>query len=220
MSQFYTTIIHPIRKHFSLSCNDYCVLDTIMRMQNNESHWCYMSKDTMANDVDLSKQAVLNIITKLVEKELIVKNPATKHLKVSVLFLEYLNDYKKFTDGKETLLERSKNFTESGKKTLPNNKLVEFMDLLSSDFETTKQTIINTNNKKTFIRPTAEQINEYSKEIGFTLDGSQFIDHYEARGWLIGKNPMKDWKAAVRTWKRNSNQFTPTTQQTTKISLK
>ena len=199
MSQFYTTIIHPVRKDFKLSCNEYCVLDTIMRMQNNESHWCYMSKDTMANDLDLSKQAVLNIITKLVEKELIVKNPATKHLKVSVLFLEYLNDYKKFTDGKETLLERSKNFTETGKKTLPNN---------------------NTNNKNTFIRPTAEQINEYSKEIGFTLDGSQFIDHYEARGWLIGKNPMKDWKAAVRTWKRNSNQFTPTTQQTTKISLK
>ncbi len=53
MSQFYTTIIHPIRKHFSLSCNDYCVLDTIMRMQNNESHWCYMSKDTMANEHNL-----------------------------------------------------------------------------------------------------------------------------------------------------------------------
>ncbi len=199
MSQFYTTIIHPIRKHFSLSCNEYCVLDTIMRMQNNESHWCYMSKDTMANDLDLSKQAVLNIITKLVEKELIVKNPATKHLRIASVFLDYLNDYKKFTDGKETLLERSKNFTETGKKTLPNN---------------------NTNNKNTFIRPTAEQINEYSKEIGFTLDGSQFIDHYEARGWLIGKNPMKDWKAAVRTWKRNSNQFTTQQSQTTKISLK
>ena len=199
MSQFYTTIIHPIRKHFSLSCNEYCVLDTIMRMQNNESHWCYMSKDTMANDLDLSKQAVLNIITKLVEKDLIVKNPATKHLRIASVFLEYLNDYKKFTDGKETLLERSKNFTETGKKTLPNN---------------------NTNNKNTFIRPTAEQINEYSKEIGFTLDGSQFIDHYEARGWLIGKNPMKDWKAAVRTWKRNSSSFTTIQTQTTKISLK
>jgi hypothetical protein len=31
---------------------------------------------------------------------------------------------------------------------------------------------------------------------------------------------MKDWKAAVRTWKRNSNQFTPIQTQTTKISLK
>ena len=199
MSQFYTTIIHPIRKHFSLSCNDYCVLDTIMRMQNNESHWCYMSKDTMANDLDLSKQAVLNIITKLVEKELIVKNPATKHLRIASVFLDYLNDYKKFTDGKESLQIESKNFTETGKKSLPNN---------------------NTNNNNTFIRPTAEQVNEYSKEIGFTLDGSQFIDHYEARGWLIGKNPMKDWKAAVRTWKRNSSSFTTIQTQTTKISLK
>ncbi len=199
MSQFYTTIIHPIRKHFSLSCNDYCVLDTIMRMQNNESHWCYMSKDTMANDLDLSKQAVLNIITKLVEKELVVKNPVTKHLRIASVFLDYLNDYKKFTNGIETLLERSKNFTENGKKTLPNN---------------------NTNNKNTFIRPNSKEVNEYAESIGFNLQGDQFIDHYEARGWLIGKNPMKDWKAAVRTWKRNSNQFTPTTQQTTKISLK
>ena len=158
-----------------------------------------MSKDTMANDLDLSKQAVLNIITKLVDKELIVKNPATKHLRITSVFLDSVNDYKKFTDGKETLLERSNNFTETGKKTLPNN---------------------NTNNKNTFIRPKAEEINEYSKEIGFTLDGSQFIDHYEARGWLIGKNPMKDWKAAVRTWKRNSSNFTTTPTQTIKISLK
>jgi hypothetical protein len=158
-----------------------------------------MSKDTMANDLDLSKQAVLNIITKLVEKELVVKNPVTKHLRIASVFLDYLNDYKKFTNGIETLLERSKNFTENGKKTLPNN---------------------NTNNKNTFIRPNSKEVNEYAESIGFNLQGDQFIDHYEARGWLIGKNPMKDWKAAVRTWKRNSNQFTPTTQQTTKISLK
>ena len=199
MSQFYTTIIHPIRKHFSLTCNDYCVLDTVLRMQNNESNWCYMSKDTMANDLDLSKQAVLNIIGKLIDKELIVKNPATKHLRVGTTFIEYLNDYRKFTDGKETLQIESRNFTESGKKTLPNN---------------------NTNNKNTFIRPKAEEVNAYAIEIGFTLDGSQFIDHYEARGWLIGKNPMKDWKAAVRTWKRNSSTFNTIQTQTTKISLK
>lgn len=199
MSQFYTTIIHPVRKEFKLSCNEYCVLDTIMRMQNNESHWCYMSKETMAKDLDLSKQSVINIINSLIDKELVYKSPATKHLRVTSVFLDSLNDYKKFTDGKDSLQIESKKFTETGKKSLPNN---------------------NTNNKNTFIRPTAEQVNEYSKEIGFTLDGSQFIDHYEARGWLIGKNPMKDWKAAVRTWKRNSNQFTPITQQTTKISLK
>lgn len=199
MSQFYTTIIHPVRKEFKLSCNEYCVLDTIMRMQNNESHWCYMSKDTMAADLDLSKQSVLNIINSLITKELVYKNASTKHLRVTSLFLDYLNDYKKFTDGKETLQIESKNFTETGKKTLPNN---------------------NTNNKSTFIRPSVETISSYATELGFVLDANHFYDHYEARGWMIGKNPMKDWKAAVRTWKRNSSNFTTTTTQTTKITLK
>lgn len=200
MSQFYTTIIHPVRKEFKLSCNEYCVLDTIMRMQNNESHWCYMSKETMGKDLDLSKQTIMNIINSLLEKELVQKSIATRHLRVTSVFMEYLNDYKKFTNGKESLPEHTKNFTEIGIKSLPNN---------------------NTNNKNTFIRPTAELVNQYSKEIAFTLDASQFIDHYEARGWLIGKNPMKDWKAAVRTWKRNSNQFGNNLESTsTKIKLK
>ena len=75
---------------------------------------------------------------------------------------------------------------------------------------------------KKFLKPTASEINDYAKEIGFTsLDGSYFLDHYESNGWLVGKNPMKDWKAAVRTWKRNSSKFT-TNQDTnnTKIKLK
>lgn len=200
MSQFYTTIIHPVRKHFELSCNEYCVLDTIMRMQNNESNWCYMSRETMAKDLDLSKQSILNIINKLIDLGLLTRNVSTKHLRVTALFQEHINNYKNFTDGKESLLEQSKNFTETGKKTLPNN---------------------NTNNKNTFIRPKPEQVTEYAKELGFVLDGNHFVDHYEARGWLIGKNPMKDWKAAVRTWKRNSSTFTTNTPtQTTKISLK
>jgi hypothetical protein len=82
------------------------------------------------------------------------------------------------------------------------------------------------NIKKTkFIRPTANEIDLYAKEIGFlTLDPSYFIDHYESNGWLIGKNPMKDWKATVRTWKRNSSKFNttnvPTNKITTQIKLK
>ena len=200
MSQFYTTIIHPVRKHFQISCNEYCVLDTIMRMQNNESNWCYMSRETMAKDLDLSKQSILNIINKLIDLGLLTRNVSTKHLRVTALFQEHINNYKNFTDGKETLLEQSKNFTETGKKTLPNN---------------------NTNNNNTFIKPNSKEVNEYAKSIGFELQGDQFFDHYEARGWMIGKNKMKDWKAAVRTWKRNSSTFTTNTPtQTTKISLK
>jgi hypothetical protein len=86
-----------------------------------------------------------------------------------------------------------------------------------SNTNTSKLYIKNTK----FIRPTASEVNEYAKEIGFiSLDSSYFLDHYDSNGWLVGKNPMKDWKAAVRTWKRNSSKFNTEVSQTTKIKLK
>lgn len=58
--------------------------------------------------------------------------------------------------------------------------------------------------RKNFKKPTIEEIENYCKERNNNINASQFYDFYEARGWLIGKNKMKDWKAAVRTWERNS----------------
>jgi hypothetical protein len=85
-------------------------------------------------------------------------------------------------------------------------------------------TSINNTNKiynKKFVKPTPKEVNDYAKEINFNLDGDYFCDWNEARGWLVSKNPMKDWKAAIRTWKRNGSKFiTATDSQNTKIKLK
>lgn len=54
-----------------------------------------------------------------------------------------------------------------------------------------------------FFKPTPEEVTGYAKTIGFELDGGSFCDHYEAKGWVIGKSPMRSWQAAVRTWKKN-----------------
>ncbi|WP_343274631.1 hypothetical protein [Ligaoa zhengdingensis] len=54
--------------------------------------------------------------------------------------------------------------------------------------------------KGRFVRPTVEEVKEYCFERGNGIDPVAFVDHYEAKGWKIGKSPMKDWKAAVRTW--------------------
>ena len=54
-----------------------------------------------------------------------------------------------------------------------------------------------------FIPPTLDQVSAYCRERGNTIDPQHFIDHYSANGWKVGRNPMKDWKAAVRTWERN-----------------
>lgn len=55
------------------------------------------------------------------------------------------------------------------------------------------------------IKPSADLVRSYALSIGYDLDGEQFIDFYQTKGWRVGKNPMVDWKAAVRTWKRMAN---------------
>ena len=57
--------------------------------------------------------------------------------------------------------------------------------------------------RKRFTPPTLEEVQAYCLERNNTIDPQQFIDYYTSNGWLVGKNKMKDWKAAVRTWERN-----------------
>ena len=77
--------------------------------------------------------------------------------------------------------------------------------------------LISTNNnngkiKKTrFIPPSAQEVNDYIQEKGYTIDAQSFVDYNEARGWMIGKNKMKDWKAGVRTWVNNQKKFNNST---------
>ena len=58
--------------------------------------------------------------------------------------------------------------------------------------------------KGVFIKPSGDEVSEYAKGIGYQLDGAEFVDYYESKGWMIGRNPMKDWRAAVRTWKQRA----------------
>lgn len=56
--------------------------------------------------------------------------------------------------------------------------------------------------KKRFRPPTVEEVEAYCFERNNKVDAERFVDYYTANGWRVGKNPMKDWKAAVRNWER------------------
>ena len=61
---------------------------------------------------------------------------------------------------------------------------------------------------KIFVRPSLEEVRAYCLERKNNIDPEAFMDHYESNGWKIGgRSAMKDWKAAVRTWEKNSFQF-------------
>lgn len=56
---------------------------------------------------------------------------------------------------------------------------------------------------KMFQKPTLEEVAAYCKERNNGVDPQAWIDYYTSNGWKVGRNCMKDWKAAVRTWERN-----------------
>lgn len=73
--------------------------------------------------------------------------------------------------------------------------------------------------KKRFKIPTLEEVRAYCQERKNNIDPERFIDYYTAKGWKIGKEPMKDWKAAVRTWEKNNfnDRQTPAPQANTEF---
>ena len=87
--------------------------------------------------------------------------------------------------------------------------------LVSQETNTINNKYINTNNnintkkeiyKERFKKPSLEEVKEYCLERNNNVDAEAFINHYESKGWYIGKTKMKDWKAAVRTWEKNNRQ--------------
>lgn len=66
----------------------------------------------------------------------------------------------------------------------------------------------NSNNKKkgTFVPPTFTEVETYCLESGHKIDINAFIDFYTSKNWFVGKNKMKDWKAAVRSWERRDKE--------------
>lgn len=62
----------------------------------------------------------------------------------------------------------------------------------------------NTNSCGRMKKPTIEEVRSYIEEKGYNVDPERFYDFYESNGWKVGKNPMKDWKATVRTWSKNN----------------
>lgn len=68
---------------------------------------------------------------------------------------------------------------------------------------------INNNNIGRFAPPTVKEVAAYCQERGNNISPEAFIDYYSSKGWMIGKNKMKDWKAAVRNWERRQKAEEP-----------
>ncbi len=98
----------------------------------------------------------------------------------------------------ETKLKPNRNQTET--KPEPNDNVnVNDNDIKENTLKGVKE--------KRFAPPTPENVREYCREMGYThVDADRFVDFYSTKGWMVGKNHMKDWKAATRNWERSQRQ--------------
>ena len=98
---------------------------------------------------------------------------------------------------------RPKNQTETKQK--PNRNQTETIMHPNVNVNVNENVNVNDKEKKKdrfFQKPSVQDVADYCKERNNSVDAQTFFDFYEAKGWMIGKEKMRDWKAAVRTWER------------------
>lgn len=154
----------------------------------------------LAEFMQCSQPTASAAIKSLYEKELIKKDEIVTEYGRRVFYYctdeggEKENDegvHKKFMDGVNKNFMPKYNNEEYNNKKGDNNKSLSHKKGEEKPYR--------------FVKPTIEQVAAYIQEKGLHFDAEHFFDYYESKGWMIGKNHMKDWKAACRTWEHQRN---------------
>lgn len=105
---------------------------------------------------------------------------------------------------KRRIFTESRRNNVSGKNQYSNKPLKESGHMTSHmENENENENVVKSRSKKGFIKPTIEEVKLYCKERNNSVSATKWINHYISNGWMVGKNKMKDWKAAVRTWENS-----------------
>ena len=136
-----------------------------------------------------SNKKVINFLEMLESDEMLIKKSDSK--KTLITIVNY--DKYQFLDDKKATVKRQQSISEATQKHTNNNY---------------KQLINNDNNigekSSRFIPPTLEEVQTYCFERSNNVDAQRWYDFYSSKGWYVGKNKMKDWKAAIRTWEKDT----------------
>ena len=166
---------------------------------DDEEHGCYASNKYFSDFFKLTTQRVSQIINSLSTKGFISityeyqgKEIERRTLKINRPPYPEIDVSNKFDRYQENFKEGIKNIKEGYQENFKDN------NTYINNTNNNKKEI----NKENFKKPTLEEVQEYCRERGNTIDAEYFIDYYESKGWLVGKTKMKDWKAAIRLWEK------------------
>lgn len=104
--------------------------------------------------------------------------------------------------------EDNQNITETAQNITEDNPKVK--ESKAKESKPIKKTPVGEKkNASRFSAPTVDEVRAYAQEKGFSIDPEHFVDYYTSNGWRVGRNPMKDWRATVRTWASRDRAQTP-----------
>ena len=198
---YYAIIPANIRYDESIPPNAKLLYGEITALCNAEGY-CWASNKYFADLYGVTLRTIANWLRSLSEKgyiksEVFYKNGSKEVDKRFITILQYPHENNFSTYGKDFQYPHENNFSTPHEKNFTDN---------NTSINTTSN---NTNEyidkppRKRFTPPSREEVQAYCIERNNNVDAERFIDYYTSNGWMVGKNHMKDWKSAVRTWERN-----------------
>ena len=180
---YYAIIPANIRYDADLTANAKLLYGEITALCN-EKGYCWATNEYFANLYGVSKTSISKWISSLIQKEYIFSETIYK-------------------DGTKEILNRYLRIVKDPIEEKLNRGIEEKL----KDNNTSINNTINKKEiyKERFKKPTLEEVKEYCEERNNGIDAETFINFYESKGWMVGKNKMKDWKASVRTWEKSRN---------------
>lgn len=155
-------------------------------------YWTYSSNKAFRKIFPyLSSSQIDTALKKLVEAGLVIRGNYNKSAYDRTIW------YAVTKNGK-SIYQKSKMESKEIQNGIPENR--EPIPDIVPDIETNNSNNVRISASR-FTPPTQDEVEEYAKEKGYTgFSAERFIAYYESNGWKVGRNPMKDWRAAVRGW--------------------
>ena len=150
----------------------------------------------LSNDTGMSIQEVRTCLKKLSASGVIRSETTFRRTIITICDYDSYQDVQQATNKEATIIQQP--IIEERKK------------------EEIKKPSVDVKEKtKRFVKPTVEEVRAYCAEKGYyDIDPDNFVNFYESKGWLVGKSPMKNWRACVATWVRQRKENGGLFQQT------
>lgn len=157
---------------------------------------CVVGRKALAERLGISEQSVRTALSHLKSTgEITIKSTN----KFSIVTIENWGKYQ---------IQEERSNQQSNQQA--NQQLTNNQPTTNQQLTTSKKGRREERKKYIFTPPTVEEVRSYCSERKNSVDAEAFVDFYQGKGWMVGKNKMKDWKAAVRTWERSRKESTQT----------